>query len=171
MSRIIRTPHFRQYCESVYVAAGSMQRAWGEQEAKDKFAESLHDDFSTLAWIIDSIYPGTKRVGNDYLFVSGPISHTHVIRNVTEEVGAFSLRIAEHCEPTFEFENQAFHHGNVYYKPGASHHGRVSCWGSYRHFAHSITTIGFSGALMDMYNFAQHSSHYTVMPVAGQLSD
>lgn len=160
MSKMIRTPHFRAYCEKIYIWAGKTTHAMSEAQARDKFNEALYDDFNTLTHIVDSLFPNSRRDGEDYLFITGDIEHTHIGSKITENVGRCTLKIDERAQPHFTFENEKFIHGHLY---GT----QPSCWGGYVPFSENVCKIGFSGALMDMYNFACYSAYSTTFPVAG----
>lgn len=162
MSKIVRSQHFRDYCQKIFVKAAQTSHAMSEQQAKDKFNENLYDDFNTLCWIMDSVFPHSRRVGEDYEFITEDIEHTHIGSKITENVGRCTIKIDDRVRIIMTFSNPKFQHGHL------GPDGSTGCWGGYVPFETNICKIGFSGALMDMYNFSRNSAYSTVFPIAGQ---
>ena len=162
MSKIVRSKQFRDYCQKVFVWAAKTTHAMSEQQAMNKFNETLYDDFNTLTWIMDTIFPHSRWNGNVFEFITDDIDHTHIGSKITENIGRCVMTIDERAQMKFVFENPKLEHGHLL------KNGYPECWGGYVRFDQNVCKIGFSGALMDMYNFTRHSAYYTVFPVAGK---
>ena len=155
---LVRNKHFQAYIESLYIKCSARYKAIPENEARAKFKDEFYEDVNMLNIIINSTFPQTKRVGDEYHFITrDDFVHTEIELKETYYPGAMTLRINANCEPEVQFENKRFKHGQI----TAEH--KVKCWGGFHQFGQSFCDIGLSGALMDMYNFARVSNHDTVL--------
>ena len=166
---ISATPHFRQYVENKYVESYKAALGYSEQRARDTFKDKFYDDFITLAWILQSLFSNTKREGDNYLFITEPMIHVILsndggktdyhgvkINKNNLEVGKMTFWL-EGLTEMITFENKAFVHGHVGEGP------QIGCFGGYSRFFKELTKTGFSGALMQMYNFCRVSHYNTKM--------
>jgi hypothetical protein len=177
MPSLIRSEHFKSFVESKYVEAFAIKMGWEANRAKDHFKDSFYDDYTMLTWILDNTFPHTYRDGNNYKFVTNPISHSILLERGDAdhsgvkpskgeiEIGKLTFWL-DGLREMFAFENKDFRHGHV---GGGDDGGSITCYGGYNDFATAICKTGFSGALMSAYNFATVSRYGSTLK--GELSD
>lgn len=170
MAALIRNPHFKEYIEKIYIKAHAQAKGMSEQAARDKFKDSILDDYNMLSWILDSVFVNTKREGDMYKFITEPMTHNYIseagngkdyngqkIINGEFPVGRMIFWVDDALKEHFAFPDEPrFHHGHIYPSDG-----RISCYGGYNNFEYEVTSAGISGALMSMYNFGRVSRHST----------
>lgn len=155
---LVRQKHFQAYLERVYIGMMARHKSLSEHEAKAKFNDEFNDDVNLISFVINSTFPNTVRVGDDYHFKTGDgFIHKDIKTGKEYQPGAMTLYIDENFSENVSFENKKFHHGQV------NAEGKVTCWGGFKHhgFGSMFCGIGLSGALLDMYNFARVSDHNT----------
>lgn len=155
MHPIVRSKHFIDYVENIFVRASQRATACTEQKARDNFKETFYDDFNMLSWIIDNIFPSTRRVGNTYEFITGELTHKE-LKGREGKIGQAIITVDDAVE-RIKFSS-TFKHGHI------RDDGSINCYGSYRPFYENVSRIGFSGALMELYNFSVVSGHDSIFP-------
>lgn len=156
---LIRDKRFKEYVMSVVSYCYQTQKGLSDVQARLIFKDTFFDDYNMLDWILDGTYPNTRREGDKYLFITDPMIHEDINGGrdkLMGNVGRMTLEIIK-SEGNITFENKSFKAGPIDQKSG-----RITCYGEYRRFADNVCQIGFSGALMDLYNFARVSHHNTV---------
>jgi hypothetical protein len=155
---IHRTKHFQQWIEKMYVECSCRYSAISPEEALAKWKDEYYNDANMLSFIINSTFPNTKRVEDEYHFITNDNQiHTDIVSKETFNSGITTLRIdPKKFSALLFFSNPYFHHGHV-----EKETGKTLCYGGYNEFGSSLCKIGLSGALMDWYNFSRVSSHDT----------
>lgn len=145
--KFLRTPHFKEYVENLFVWSGKTSQAWDAQKARDMFKETYYEDFNSLFWVMENVFPNSRRNGDDYEFITGDITHTNIKGDGRSAViGKFILTFNKQG-PILKFENPNFRHKHVTA-------GVINCWGGYLPSSAAIVKNGFASALMDLHNFA-----------------
>lgn len=155
---LVRNKHFQAYIEKIYI--GCMQRHKGIEASRAKimFQDEFLNDANMMVYVLNSTFPNTKRVNEEYHFITkDSFVHTDIESHTTWTPGAMTLRIDENWMPRMSFDNPNFHHGQI------RTDGHIKCWGNFIPFQQAFPDIGLSGALMDMYNFSRVSNHDTRM--------
>ncbi len=152
---LIRNKHFIEYVKTVVSTCYQTQKGLSDAQARAIFQDTFYDDFNMLAFILENTYPHTHRDGESYKFITDIMEHHDIANNVKGLVGRMILTI-KGDKSYITYENPEFKSGHIDRK------GNVTCYNTYRPFAENVTKIGFSGALMDSYNFARVSRYGTV---------
>lgn len=165
---LARNKHFKAWIEKIYVGCHAMHKGMPEPEARAKFENEYLDDANMLVFILNSTFPNTKRVDDEYHFITkDDFVHKDIATGQTYNPGAMTLKISPNYEALLSFENRTFRHGHADPVSGA-----VICYGWYAHFSQSLCDIGLSGALMDFYNFgrvSKHDSHFAAEPYEANI--
>ena len=159
------------WVENKYIECYAIGGGLSEQQARDKFKDTFYEDYNLLSWIITSLFPNTKAVGDDYHFITDDFIHKILVdksnhdhhgakRPINEiNVGRMTCKL-NNCLANITFDMKGFRHGHC----SSDFSGVITCYGSYKPFHENVCSIGFSSALMDVYNFAKVSKYYTVVP-------
>ncbi len=151
---IIRMPHFKEFVRDTIAYCYQTEGGLTKAQALEVFKDTFYDDFNMLSFIMDTIYPNTFREGDKYFFVTGPMEHTCIDSGVKGPVGKMTLEIKKNAG-LITYEDKNFKSGHI------TEDGVVTCYNSYLPFGSNVVKIGFSGALMDSYNFARVSRYGT----------
>lgn len=166
---LIRNKHFKAYLQSLYVKMMARHQSRSEADALAMFEDEFFNDVNMITFVLESTYSNTKRVGDIYHFTTkDDFIHTDIKTGKAFNPGAMTLYIDDDLVERVSFDNPKFHHGQIRDKKGGyedNEVGRVSCWGGFKHhgIGQMFCSIGLSGMLMDMYNFARVSDHGTYM--------
>ena len=152
---LIRNRHFKEYVESIVSYCYQTERGLTDAQARAIFKDTFYDDFNMLSFILQSVYPNTRREGDKYLFITEAMIHTDIAAKIKGDVGRMTLEIKGN-KGNITYENKEFKSGHI-----DNGTGIVTCYGDYRHFSSNVTEIGFAGAIMDCYNFARVSKYHT----------
>lgn len=156
--KLIRNQHFREYVEGLYIKSHAICGGLGSIAAKDKFNETMYDDFNLLAWILDGTFPFTHREEDHYVFETDNMQHVLLDKKQSVDVGHCHIRIIN-GKASLKFDLKNFVHGHA-----RNEDGTINCYGNYLPFANNVVKIGIASALMDAYNFARVSKYETVLP-------
>ncbi len=164
---LIRNRHFKAFIERTYIQMMAKYKSVDESAAKALFEDEYMEDINMLSFVLNSTYSNTKRVDDDYHFVTkDDFVHTIIKaeNHKTYSPGAMTLKIVD-CQANISFDNPNFHHGQIRTGDDGYTKGAVKCWGGFNPggFGSMFLKTGLSGALMDMYNFARVSDHDTYM--------
>ncbi len=162
--KLIRSQHFKDWIESKYVECYGVL-GLGSQVAKDKFKETMYEDFNLLSWILDGTFPHTHWDGSQFVFETEDMEH-----NMLENQSGKNHLNVGHCKITIKngecklaFDLKGFVHPHANKRDGG-----INCYGGYRRFYDNVKEIGFASGLMDAYNFAR-VSHYYFNPPHGSV--
>jgi hypothetical protein len=115
------------------------------------------EDANLLTYILNSTYSNTKCVDDEYWFITkDDFFHTDIETKEVYQCGAMTLKFNKDFSVHVSFDNKNFKHGQI-----SNENGTIKCYGGFKQFPQSMLEIGFTGMLMDIYNFARVSNHDT----------
>lgn len=143
---LLRSSHFKKYIEDKTTLCWKTVGGVSDAVARTKFQDSFYEDFNTMKYVLDTVFPNTKFNGEDYEFITNKVNIKDIQYDKFYEVGRMYVTIPD-TKARIIYKDTKFRHGSIY------DHGTIHCYGNYKPFDQNVIKIGFSGALLDTYSF------------------